>query len=745
MLDPAFKAVARAMRPYLLELLDRIAFDAQCGGRKNLPLELPKTHVRIHLERLQSCKTSGSVLFLDGKHAYYSTVRNLLHTQGDFDDCDRLWNFVKVLHPDPDMRQNLFRELTKPGILHETNASPALCNYIRAAVDKTWFTLSVCSNSFYATTTGTSPGAPLADLLYQLISTRFLSHVHGALEKLGQATETKAGAVAPIPGWADDYAVLLEAPTAVLAVQQLQEVMPCVLSGLAAIGIELNLARGKTEALLVLNGVGCKKLRQELFSGPDPRLPFWLPSGAKKLVCLSHRYTHLGGTVSCRGGYKYDLQAVSREAGRVFSRLRKVLLWNDNLCVDERIQLFQSLVLSKMQQGAMTWFFHTKTETKLFQSSVDKWHRQLIGPLFGYTARGSTATEIQQALGVLSYQQLLDVAHVRWLAGIAPHCCEYLSTRLSEQTSWISQTKDAIRRLLHFCPRAGWSGVLGMDAARLIGWAKQNHTVLRNLAACFNKKVRRECLKQRPTILQSLQYRTKLFAAGGGFGKIPCLEASANVFCNVCGASFATRAACASHKQRRHAIAGAFAGVGGSLCMVCCIEFHSTQRLQLHLRKVKSCGACYLESDICFGASEAVAESGMEDKPAVCVPFARPFWAILRPSVRAVDVYRPVDVCVEVQCYRHISKCATFQALLGTVVAIRRQMPHAVGGLRMALCAIPFEMNEHQTGLIEDVLCRADVSSPSVYASGGLQLRIGFSVYCYGPESFPFHQLGVGL
>ena len=381
LLDPASKAVAKTSRPYLLSALDRIAFAAQCGGRKDMPLELPKSHVRLHLERLHSCRLSGSVLFLDGKHAYYAAVRSLLHARGDCDDCECLWRFAMELHPEPEVRRYLFRELLKPGILDEVSASTALCNYVRAATDKTWFSLNVSSGSFYATTTGTSPGAPLADLLYQLISTRFLSHVHAALAKLGHTTTTPCGFAAPIPGCADDYAVLLEAPSAALAVQQLREVVPHVFIGLGAIGVELNLARGKTEALLVLNGVGCRRLQQMLFSAPDPKLSFCLPSGAQKILCLSHHYIHLGGVVSRHAGYKLDVRAVSREADRVFSRLHKVLLRNGNLSIAQRVLLYQSLVLSKLQQGAMTWFFQTKGEMRVFQSAVDNWQRRMIGPL----------------------------------------------------------------------------------------------------------------------------------------------------------------------------------------------------------------------------------------------------------------------------------------------------------------------------------------------------------------------------
>ena len=87
---------------------------------------------------------------------------------------------MEALHPEEEVRERLYDELSKPGVLSEAQASTALCNYVRStidSIDRTWFSLSLEVGQIYETATGTSPGAPLADLLYQMISTRFLSSV----------------------------------------------------------------------------------------------------------------------------------------------------------------------------------------------------------------------------------------------------------------------------------------------------------------------------------------------------------------------------------------------------------------------------------------------------------------------------------------------------------------------------------------------------------------------------------------
>ena len=411
------------------------------GEKKGLPLELPKTYARTQLAWLCARQQSGSILFIDGKNAYYAAVRNLLHTDGGFGDGLELLRFVEAVFSDEEDRRCLYTALVGPGILAESCAPTTLHNYIRATVDKTWFSLDLGSGACYKTLTGTSPGAPLADVLYQLISTRFLDQVKCALEASGHLTTADNGAAAPLPGWADDYAVLLEATSADAAIRQLQEVAPHIFSALRQTGIELNLTKGKTEALLVLHGAGSRKLQQQIHNDHCPGIDFLLPKGQQKRLCVTRKYVHLGGVVTDTGSLVADLRQIIGDAERIFSRLRPTLLRNRHLSCDERVRvhLFHSLVLSKIQQGAMTWFLRTGGEYNLLTSALDKWHRSMIGPIFGCSARGSDAQEIRTVIGRLSAQQILDTAHVRWLAGVAGNCCDFLSRRLCQHGQWLKE------------------------------------------------------------------------------------------------------------------------------------------------------------------------------------------------------------------------------------------------------------------------------------------------------------------
>ena len=86
----------------------------------------------------------------------------------------------------------------------------------------------------------------------------------------------------------------------------------------------------------------------------------------------------------------------------------------------------------------MTWFLRTGRERNLLTAAVDRCHRSMIGPIFGCSARGSTADEIRTALGAIATQQLLDTTRLRWVAGIASKCCGFLKRRLCQNADRIT-------------------------------------------------------------------------------------------------------------------------------------------------------------------------------------------------------------------------------------------------------------------------------------------------------------------
>ena len=211
--EAAAKGVAKAMRERMLPAFDKMAHEAQCGARRGCPIELPSHYVRAYIQAARRQSVSGGVLFLDGRSAYYATLREHLLGVDALSDVRKLEELLCALHPDVEMRDALFAQLLGPGLLKSSGTPAGVCNYIRASMKQSWFTMlpgQTGQGDCVRTCTGTVPGTPLADLLYQQVQTVFLDGLRRRLDEHGlTACAIHGSAKAPAPCWADDVAVLM--------------------------------------------------------------------------------------------------------------------------------------------------------------------------------------------------------------------------------------------------------------------------------------------------------------------------------------------------------------------------------------------------------------------------------------------------------------------------------------------------------------------------------------------------------
>ena len=325
-----------------------------------------------------------------------------------------------------------------------------------------------------------------------------------------------------------------------------------------------------------------------------------------------------------------------------------------------------------------------------------------VGPFFNCSARGSSSADVQKLLAVLSPEQILDVSHIRWLVNTVEHCCPFLRESLEDNRTWIEQTKLALHNMLQELKQTEWAEVHRLSASDFIQWARQHRGQLQSFARHFGRKVRAKHLAVHNDVLRVFQARTQLFASGGFFGSIKARLAVENVVCSACGAAFANKAACASHRRRIHGQQGTFAGVCGTFCFRCGTEFHTTPGLRLHLRKVAGRGACYLGSDVDFTPAEFVDEVLLSDRPASKTAFARLFWATLWPSEGEHEVGDPVRH-VAIRSFHSLHRCRSFQEVLHCLLTFARHHTELLEGARLAICSIGCELKETEQTIVSQL------------------------------------------
>ena len=243
LMEIAAKGVGKSLRAQLLGLLSRHGIDMHGGSRRGMPLEMPMHAVRAHGQRSKRERSTGAVIFLDGANAFYSVLREHLYSRDPLSHPRLVDDFVQATFASEEDQLQLLATLAAPGVLQATNAPPALVTFLRHTLHASWFAMNGHPDCIFRTVTGTGPGAPLADILFQLVLTRFHDVVNQAMEEGNLRCRTaRTQSAAPIPGWADDLAILLETPASDI-VDAIQRTAHIAHRALAQTGVTVNFWR----------------------------------------------------------------------------------------------------------------------------------------------------------------------------------------------------------------------------------------------------------------------------------------------------------------------------------------------------------------------------------------------------------------------------------------------------------------------------------------------------------------------
>ena len=294
------KAVASALRSRLLAGLEKQAPAGMAGARRGVPLTLPCHLVGRHLDLLRQQAANGAVLFVDGEAAFYATVRCFLDPQHGHCALDA---WVDSLHDDPFLTDAVKAILRTQDVLQAGDVAYAVRDSLRCLISSSWYTALPSEREIYEAVTGTVPGAPLADLLFQLTFVICLHQVTEELSKVGYcarlpATHGFSGEACTHPTWMDDVALLLRGSTCTDVAPALAHAASAMQTMLGVTGIAMNLLPGKTEGLVVLHGAGSRSERHRLFVELDGKLPFG--DARPGVLCLTGCYVHLGVMVGAQ-------------------------------------------------------------------------------------------------------------------------------------------------------------------------------------------------------------------------------------------------------------------------------------------------------------------------------------------------------------------------------------------------------------------------------------------------------------
>lgn len=144
----------------------------------------------------------------------------------------------------------------------------------------------------------------------------------------------------------------------------------------------LNLSAGKTEAVLMFRGAGAYKCRARTFDREhNPGLVVTTDTHILTLRIVAS-YQHLGARFAMDADSDQEIQARICSARKAFEEVKKPVFLNRHIPAKGRVQLYSSLILSRLLYGCATWSDITAANLHQLESMVIGHYRRIYNDGF---------------------------------------------------------------------------------------------------------------------------------------------------------------------------------------------------------------------------------------------------------------------------------------------------------------------------------------------------------------------------
>eukprot|EP00435_Cladocopium_sp_Y103_P048270 s546_g14.t1 len=593
----------------------------QQGGKKGCSTDVAHHILHAYSAWAREKSVSCGILFVDLQSAFYSVMRSSLFKEEMHDDliCRAVADFG--IRPDEwnAIRQAAADDYAVQGI------HPQIESILQDMFSATHFSMKGIP-TVTATTRGTRPGDPVADILFNLafrlvvldarqrfVASSDLAFVGSPLP----AADVLSPPNMPAKGFAevsfvDDLAYVLHSSSAESLVGSLQTVASCLHDAVHHRGLKLNYGVGKTEAMLRLAGHGSRLMKTRVWHELGGRLPV-VTEHTTQCLRLVHSYKHLGSFMQDHAVVTKDYQYRISQARKAYGQLARPFYAKRNVHDHTKALVFSQLVLSRLLYNVHTWSWYTDANLQTWQNGIREavagLARNKIRPVpaFGFTTAELCALMDLNCPLDLLYANCLR--YVRRAIVKAPAVLWSLLWDTTSNTSWFSLLQRSLAWLQRHATRP--HGISSDDVAASLQAIVLNES--------WNGLIR-------STLKSSLAY-VKAVAEGklwtqrfqSRFHKLSTLPLSVSEDsqgtwrCGQCDLSFASKRALAMHARHKHDYQSILKRyVFGDECLACGKKFFSRCRLLAHVKAVVVCRASYI-SCFCPAPSEVVDAAAAED------------------------------------------------------------------------------------------------------------------------------------
>ena len=592
----------------------------QLGGRRGVPVQLALRITRAFLRTHRSQGRCVGILFLDLKEAFYRVVRGLV--TGQTTEAKLLEELGQRLQLTHSALEQLREALGQAHALRKANVNFHAQRAMQALHCDAHFHLhgqtDVCR-----TDAGTRPGDSWADVIFGFAWARLLHRVQEELHSRGildvlppagawmpfsslESSETCAPTIFLGATWMDDLSLCVSGPDCATVESKLRCAASVLLDQSFAFGMTPNLSTGKTEVLFSFQGRHSRQARLRYFGGTASGTFPVLGEDDTYRINVVGSYSHLGNLIHHSG---YDDKEMRRRlsiAHQAFNLHRRTIYHNSNIAMDKRLELCESLILSKLLYGAETWVPHTTALKSHFHAGVMRLYRRLGRYKHDEHVR---ETEILEFLSALSPSELLRRQRLRYL-GTLHRCSHSVPWALLHQDhDW----GDLLRDDVAWMHQQLWNASQLPDPAENFQpWSD----IIVHHPGYWKRLVRRACthaVEQRGRVEKVRQLHEQVLTTIELLGplQVPRPQLATRKIhtffgCLHCGLRCRAKGGEAAHMFKTRGLQAPHRHLcAGSQCPNCLKELHTHSRLCTHVRNSLQCRTALTARRISFDPQPA--------------------------------------------------------------------------------------------------------------------------------------------
>ena len=591
LLEPVLgRAISRAWRKQIVSTADGWTALMQWGGRTGLSIEALHLHARIWQSNAAVSRQCCALVFVDIKAAFYSVAKPLL-AKAHHDTMQLQTLFAKFKLPMTAFQA--FRQAVENSdLVRNYTRSDVAAASVKATLSHSWYVVPNGS-AVHAPETGSRPGDPLADLLFSMLMADILHEINRRQcdDPVYQSNVCDDSYISQNITWVDDSAFVVQAD-APQFVSQVTKLMHHIIDVMAERGVALSFGQGKTAIILTFQGKEAGQYKRKFEQEQGHQLHVLTEHfGLTKVPVVTH-YKHLGGFLTRGGAILPELRVRNAQTQAQIKPIRKILT-NEDLDLQKRRQLLQSMAIPVLCLHAGTWFGLNVGENEAWHATVFRTY-QALTTRNGQEFPHHTVEELAVLADQPMPSALLHVQKIRLFLQIVRAEDEQMidailvNGKISGEKSWFAELQLAIEWMAQNRGDHDWPdyGLRDLHDRRAWHWAGNRHADIKKWLkqAIKAHKIRIATLVKLRKYDQGQQNMLREWGWHHNPTDEASQEAASDATCPDCGQAFKCKADVAVHQQRIHGRRIAIRRyVVDGVRRICCRNFHSRARLIQHL------------------------------------------------------------------------------------------------------------------------------------------------------------------